>query len=115
MDYLGAFVATQAVPRRAEVQAVESIVAEELERYNATLAARAAAALHARAEDLRIAQLARLGPLAGPEREAAVGPTRWLVAKLLHEPTTNLKAAGATPKGEALADALPELFGPAPS
>jgi glutamyl-tRNA reductase len=119
MDDLGAFVATQAEQRRAEVPAVERIVAEELERYNATLAARTVAplvaALHARAEELRLAELARLGPLASPEREAAEEATRRLVAKLLHEPTTNLKAAAGTPKGEAFAEALRELFGLAPS
>jgi glutamyl-tRNA reductase len=115
MDDLGAFVASQAGQRRAEIPAVERIVAEEVERYNATLAARTVAplvaTLHARAEELRLAELARLGPLGAAEREAAEEATRRLVAKLLHEPTVNLKAAAGTPKGEALAEALRELFG----
>ena len=37
--------------------------------------------------------------------------TRRIVAKLLHDPTVNLKAAAGTAQGEALAQAFRDLFG----
>lgn len=115
MDDVSSFVAGQAGQRRAEVPAVEQIVAEELDRYNVSLAARSAApvvaALHSKAEQLRAGELARLASLSPTEREAAEEATRRVIAKLLHEPTVNLKAAAGTPKGEALAEALRDLFG----
>jgi glutamyl-tRNA reductase len=119
MDDIGAFVAGQLGERRDEVPAVELIVAQELERYNASLAARSVAplvgAVHDRAEEVRRAEMARLesrlGPL-GPDEWGAIElMSRRIVAKLLHEPTVNLKAAAGTAKGEPLADAFRDIFG----
>jgi glutamyl-tRNA reductase len=36
--------------------------------------------------------------------------TRRLVAKLLHEPTVQVKGAAGSPRGERLAEALRSLF-----
>jgi glutamyl-tRNA reductase len=119
MDDIGAFVAGRLGERHDEVPAVEQIVAEEVERYNTSLAARSVAplvsAVHDRAEEVRRAEVARLeGRLGrlGDEEWAAIDlMTRRLVAKLLHEPTVNLKTAAGTARGEPLADAFRDIFG----
>ncbi|MGH9106763.1 MAG: glutamyl-tRNA reductase [Acidimicrobiales bacterium] len=122
MDDIAEFVAAQMDGRRAELPAVERIVAEELDRYNATLAARGVAplvgALHSWAEEVRRAELGRLegrlARLGGAERDVVELVTKRIVAKLLHEPTVNLKAAAGTARGEALAKAFGDLFGLGP-
>jgi len=119
MDDLNAFVTERIGARWAEVPAVERIVAEELDRYTASLAARSVAPLvgdvRKRAEDVRRSEVARFqGRLPGLDdagREAVELLTRRIVAKLLHEPTVNLKAAAGTSRGQVLADAFRELFG----
>jgi len=119
MDDISGFVASKVDGRRAEVPAVERIIAEELDRYSTALAARAVAplvsTLYDRAEEIRAAEMARLEvrtrELGAPERELLETMTRRIVAKLLHEPTVNLKSAAGTARGEALADAFRELFG----
>jgi glutamyl-tRNA reductase len=118
MDDISDFVRSKMDERRAEVPAVERIVAEEVERYSTSLAARSVAplvsALHDRAEDIRQAELGRMeGKISEPgsaERQALEAMTKRIVAKLLHAPTVNLKAAAGTAKGEALADAFRDLF-----
>ncbi len=117
MDGISKFVAARMDERRAEVPAVERIVAEELDRYLTTVAERAVAplvaALHERSEQLRQRELDRLAQrleLSEEAYEAVDAMARRLVAKLLHEPTVNLKAAAGTSKGEVLAEALRELF-----
>jgi glutamyl-tRNA reductase len=119
MDDISAFVAEGAGQRRAEVPAVEAIVAEELVRYRASQAARSVSPLLSRARDAaerarrnELTRLeARLQALEPSEREAVELLTRRLVAKLLHTPTIKLKAAAGTPRGEVLAEAFRELFG----
>jgi glutamyl-tRNA reductase len=119
MDDIGSFVAARVSERRIEVPAVERIVADEVERYSASIAARSVASLVSsardRAERVRRAELARcesqLRQLEPGEREKVEAMTRRIVAKLLHEPTVNLKAAAGTAKGEPLADAFRALFG----
>ena len=80
----------------------------------AAAAAPLVAALHARAEELRQAELerfrSRLGTLDPRQRAAVEALTKGLVAKVLHEPTVRLKDAAGTPKGERLAEALRDLF-----
>jgi len=119
MDNISGFVASKVDGRRAEVPAVERIIAEEVERYSTALAARGVAplvsTLYERAEEIRAAEMARLEvrtrELGPPERELLETMTRRIVAKLLHEPTVNLKSAAGTARGEALAEAFRELFG----
>ena len=119
MDDISCFVASKVDGRRAEVPAVERIIAEEVERYSTALAARGVAplvsTLYERAEEIRAAEMARLElrirDLGPADRELLETMTRRIVAKLLHEPTVNLKSAAGTARGEALADAFRELFG----
>jgi glutamyl-tRNA reductase len=118
MDDISDFVRSRLDERRAEVPAVERIVAEEVDRYSTSLAARSVApllsALHDRAEEIRQAELLRIGTKmtadGSLEREALDAVTKRIVAKLLHAPTVKLKAAAGTAKGEALADAFRDLF-----
>jgi glutamyl-tRNA reductase len=118
MDDISDFVRSRLDERRAEVPAVERIVAEEVDRYSTSLAARSVAplvsALHDRAEEIRQAELIRIGTKmtadGSLEREALDAVTKRIVAKLLHAPTVKLKAAAGTAKGEALADAFRDLF-----
>jgi glutamyl-tRNA reductase len=72
-------------------------------------------ALHERAEAVRQAEVERLARRANdlsPEQLQAVdAATRRVVAKVLHEPTVNLKDAAGTARGDVLADAFRDLFG----
>jgi glutamyl-tRNA reductase len=118
LDQLKDFAAAAVAERRREIPAAERIIAEEVVRYLDAVASRGVAplvtALRDRAEEIRAAELVRyrrrLGQL-GPEQEAAVERlTRSIVAKLLHDPTVNLKAAAGTTEGEGMAAALQRLF-----
>jgi glutamyl-tRNA reductase len=63
---------------------------------------------------IRQAEMVRFsGRLAGldeAQRRAVEALTKGITAKLLHDPTVNLKAAVGTPAGEQLAQALRQLF-----
>jgi glutamyl-tRNA reductase len=118
MDDLRAFAEAGMAERRREVASVESMCAEELERYLAVSSAREVAPLvsrlHEQSEDIRIAELdrlrARLGDLDDRQIEALDALTKGIVAKLLHQPTVRLKDAAGSPRGERLAEALRDLF-----
>lgn len=118
MDDLRRFAEAGQAERRREVETVEQIIHDEVDRFSAVSTAREVAplisALHARAEAVRSAELdrlrVRLGDLDPRQAEALEALTRGIVAKLLHEPTIALKDAAGTPKGERLADALRDLF-----
>ena len=104
--------------QRHEVERARAIVADETARFLATAVQRRAAptvsALRARAEELRLSELARyrgrLSGLDARQQEAVTALTRGILAKLLHEPTVQLKQAAGSPRGERLADAACELF-----
>jgi glutamyl-tRNA reductase len=104
--------------QRLEVERARAIVADETARFLATSVQRQAAptvsALRARAEELRRAELARyrsrLSGLDARQQEAVIALTHGILAKLLHEPTMQLKQAAGSPRGERLADAARELF-----
>jgi len=118
LDDLRAFAQAGLEERRREVARVRGIIDDEVVDYlNETVArdvAPTVAALHARAEDVRAAELARfkarLDRLGDHDRETVEALTRGIVAKLLHEPSVQLKAAAASPRGERLAEALRSLF-----
>lgn len=118
MDDLRRFAQTGIDARRREIAAVDAVVAEEVERYRTEVSARAAAplvaALHARAEELRLAEVARfqarLGDLEPRQQAALDALTRGLLAKVLHEPTVKLKTLAGTPTGDRLAEALRHLY-----
>src|SRR5207302_9683696 len=104
--------------RRREVTRVRGIVVDEVERYLESATAREVAptiaALRDRVEALRVGELerqrARLEGLDPKQREAVEAVTRGVMAKLLHDPTVQLKDAAGTARGERLSDALRELF-----
>jgi glutamyl-tRNA reductase len=104
--------------REREVREVERIVVDEVDRFVEARSGRAAAplvaALHARAEELRQAELerfrSRLGTLDPRQRAAVEALTKGLMAKVVHEPSVKLKETAGTPKGERLAEALRHLY-----
>ena len=118
MDDLTASAAVAMAGRRQEVPRAEAIVAEEVERYLDKAAQRhvapLVAALHERAEQVRTSELTRfrrrLAALEPAEAAAVEALTRGIVAKLLHEPTVNVKSGAGTPAGEQLAQGLRQLF-----
>ena len=118
IDDLEAVVAETLAGRRREAERAEAIVAEEAERFRAWRVSRgvvpAIAALRARAEEIRAAELTRAsGRLRGldpEERRAVEALTAQLVNKLLHDPTVRLKAAAADADGSLYADVVRHLF-----
>ncbi|MEY2589955.1 MAG: glutamyl-tRNA reductase, partial [Acidimicrobiaceae bacterium] len=118
MDDLRSFAETGMAGRRRQVARVRAIIAEELERYLNTTAARdvspLVAALRARAEDIRTNELeryrSRLVGLDPRQREAVDALTKGILGKLLHEPTVKLKEVARTPRVEWLGGALRSLF-----
>lgn len=118
MDDLRAFAEVGIGERQREVASVQQLVADELERFVSVSTAREVApliaSLRARAEEVRRRELARLAPklegLSEREQEAVEALTKGILAKLLHQPTLELKDAAGTARGERLADALRDLF-----
>jgi glutamyl-tRNA reductase len=118
MDDLEAFAGAAMAERRQEVPAALEIVTAEAERYLELAAQRELVPLvvdlRARAEEIRQAELkraaGRLGTLDDEQSRAVEALTRGLVAKLLHQPTVALKAAAGSQRGEALSQALRQLF-----
>ncbi len=104
--------------RRKEVGRVRAIVDDEVGRFQEAVAERQAAplvtALRERADDLRLAELARyrnrLEGLDPRQQEAVAALTRSILGKLLHEPTVRLKESAGSARGERLAEAIQELF-----
>ncbi len=118
MDDLRRFAEVGLKRRRGEVVAVQGIVNDELERFDAACSARAVAplvaTLHERAEQVRLDEVdrfsSRLDSLDDRQREAVEALTRGILGKLLHGPTVKLKDLAGTARGERLADALRDLY-----
>jgi glutamyl-tRNA reductase len=115
MDDLRAFADAGLAERRREATKARNIVDEEVARFRDESTARqvapVVAALRTRVDELRAAELDRLGRSLDAEQRAVLERlTHNLVGKLLHEPTVRLKDAAGTVRGERLADALRELF-----
>jgi glutamyl-tRNA reductase len=104
--------------RRAEIPRVEAIVEEEVARFGDWLRTASVvptiAELRQRAEAIRAAEveraLARMPDLAARHRETLEAMSRSLVKKLLHHPTTALKAEAGNGQVSSLAAALRRLF-----
>lgn len=117
LDDLRRYAEARMDERRGELDRVGEIVEEELERYRASVLGRSVApvvaALRASAEQLRQSELERFRPrlarLGPAELEAVEAFSKRLVAKLLHEPTVQVKRAAGSPRGERLAEALRQL------
>jgi glutamyl-tRNA reductase len=103
---------------REEVPRAEAIIAEEVECYlgvgGEPHVAPVVAALHDRGEQVRLATLARfqrrLAALDPSQAAAVQALTRGIIAKLLYEPTVNVKSAVGTPAGALLVRGLRQLF-----
>lgn len=115
MDDLRAFADIGLAERRSEVGKVRDLIDDEVARYRDVAGGREMApligGLRARVEELRVAEVERLGRgLADADRAALDAATRAVVAKLLHDPTVRLKESAGTARGERLAEAIRELF-----
>ncbi len=118
MDTLGALVARALGDRAEESVAARAIIDAEVERFRTASRQRGAApviaALRARLESLRVAELerhrAQLADLSEEEWDQVDQTTRAALAKMLHEPTMLLKETAGTPRGERLVEALRILF-----
>jgi glutamyl-tRNA reductase len=118
MDGLGSFAKAGLESRSSEVPAVEAILDEELLRYDAASTAREVAPLiielRARAELIVSEELSRHGSklnrLDEDHRAVVEEIIRGVVAKLMHQPTTQLKTAAGTSRESQLATSTRELF-----
>lgn len=118
IDDLERVVAASVAGRREEGARAEAIVREEAEAFDAWQRSLdvipAITGLRRRAEEIRIAELARararLTGLSPRELTAVESLTAQIVNKLLHAPTVRLKEAAAAPDGAERADALRYLF-----
>jgi glutamyl-tRNA reductase len=115
VDDLEAVVAETLSDRRVAAARAEELVAEEAERFRewqASLAVvPAIASLRARAEEIRAAELAKLGGLSEQERRTVESVTAQILNKLLHLPTVRMKQAAAAAEGATYANAVRHLFG----
>ena len=119
VDDLRSYAEREMASRRGEVDRVRVIIDEEVERYALDARGRSVAplvaALRARAEEIRLAELSRfdttLEGLSEAERAVLDQASRRIVAKLLHAPTVELKRMAGSPRGDDLAEALRTLFG----
>jgi glutamyl-tRNA reductase len=117
MDHLTSLAPARIGVRHEEPDA-ETIVTHTLEREVDSVAelhvARLLAALHQQAERIRVSELTRfrrrLATLDPAQTAAVEALTEGIVAKLLDEPTVNVKAAAGTTAGEQLAERLRQLF-----
>lgn len=116
VDAVAATVASR--PATEQLEHARALVAEEVSDFTAWQHTRRVeptiAALRARAERVRVAELERLSPkLAGldeRQRAAVEQLTRGILNTLLHEPTVRLKAASIDDRGRWQAEVLRELF-----
>jgi glutamyl-tRNA reductase len=115
IDDLEAVVAETLAGRRQAAARAEELVAEEAERFREWQASLevvpAITSLRARAEQIRAAELAKLGRLSEQERRTVESVTAQILNKLLHLPTVRMKQAAAAAEGAAYADAVRHLFG----
>jgi glutamyl-tRNA reductase len=115
VDDLEAVVAETLAGRRAAAARAEQLVAEEAGRFREWQASLdvvpAIASLRARAEEIRAAELAKVGRLSDRERRTLESVTAQILNKLLHLPTVRMKQAAAGADGAVYADAVRHLFG----
>ncbi len=115
---LQAFANRGIAQRRLQLDDARLIISEELERHRTAKSARMVApligSLHSEMEAIRTAEIERHlcsnQDMTAEQREAVELLTKSVLAKVLHKPTTELKDAAGTLKGERLADSVRVLF-----
>ncbi|MEI8287120.1 MAG: glutamyl-tRNA reductase [Actinomycetes bacterium] len=118
LDHLSEWAQRGIESRAAEVHQVQSIIDEEVERFNNDQVQRQAAPLVAQLREvvdgLRTSELerfgARMAELTPEQRELVETVTKGIAAKLLHTPSVRLREAAGTPQGERLSAAVRDLF-----
>lgn len=118
IDDLERVVEATVAGRREEAERAETIVAEEARVFSAWQRSLdvvpAIASLRRRAQEIRVAELARaskkLAGLSEHERDAVESLTAQIVNKLLHAPTVRLKEAAAGTQGSTYAETVRHLF-----
>ncbi len=118
MDDLGAAVNEAMSGREEEAVRAREIVVEEVSRYRSLMRERGATptvtSFRARLEQIRKTELdrqrRRLSNFSDADWEKIDALTRSILAKVLHEPTVQLKDAAGTARGERLVEALRTLF-----
>jgi glutamyl-tRNA reductase len=119
LDDLEALVTDTLARRRCTAVEAEAIVAAEVTAFHAWHGSLGVtpliAALRARAEEIRVTELARLegrlAELSDAERRAVETVTAQILNKLLHLPTVRIKEAAETADGPLYAAATRHLFG----
>ncbi len=120
VDDVGRLVAQNAARRSDEARRAEDIVEGEVAQFARILRGRTAApalqllrahAAHIAADESH-KTLARVGAhLSAEERASVEAMAQAIVNKILHEPTTRLRAAAEAGRAAALAEAVEQLFG----
>lgn len=118
LDDLRDWAARGLAQRAHEADHVRRIVGEEVERFHVDVTSRQAAPLvarlHEHADEIRRSELERfaqrLAGLGPTERAAVEALTKGIVAKLLHQPSVQLKDDAGTPQGDRNAAAVRDLF-----
>ncbi len=113
MEDLNRFAEAGRSQRRSEIDSVNVLIDQEVERFTASMAGRSVepllAAFRQEVERLRADEVARLGT-DEEDRIRLDAATRAIVNKLLHRPMTELRDAAGTARGDRLAASLRELF-----
>ncbi len=115
MEDLTEFAEAGRAERRGEIEAVRTVVDDEVARFMAVSTAEQveplARAFRREVEALRLAELGRIGPSVDDDTLGQVdAATKALLNKLLHRPMAQLRESAGTPKGDRMAEALQELF-----
>lgn len=118
IDDLQDAVASNAAARSKEAARAETIIDDEVERFQARLQSLhvvpAIISLQDYVETIRQAELGRLrgrfGELSPDQEQALDALTRGIVNKILHTPITRLKSAAAGPEVTTLVEAFKKIF-----
>jgi glutamyl-tRNA reductase len=118
LDDLNAFVETNVARREAAINDVEAIIQDEVGRFNQWLSGHSVApvivALREKATDIAddevAAALRRLGELDADQQKVVERLAHRIVNKLLHDPTTRLKAGAANDAAPCYAHIVRDLF-----
>ncbi|MBI2864504.1 MAG: glutamyl-tRNA reductase [Chloroflexi bacterium] len=118
VDDLQAVVNANLKAREKEIAKVKEIIAQEVFKFSTWRAsldvAPTIAALRQQAEEIRLAELAKiqakLGRLSEADQNAVNALTLAIINKMLHRPMTNLRVAARNGRGRDYVQAVQELF-----